>query len=154
MAGRNIYNKGPRSVENDLVKEALLPGSIVKRDVTPATAGQFMAVTAEADSNLEIFVLDKDRGSGQGMQTAYEANAIGLAFRCQTSTGAQVRVKDGSYTYGDKLTTAAGGRLAEAEAGNEIVGYVESAGTTTVTTQNVTDGDNLIDVIFTNRPTA
>ena len=160
MAGskfKEIYGKGPRQVEDDIVKDAIRPGTFVVRGTggagTPAGADAGKFTTAgTANDNDDIFVLDKMAMRGQGVDDAYTAGDPGKAFRCITGCTLQVRVAAGTFTSGDAVTVGANGLAVAASGSAEVLGYIET--TRTVSGADVTANANLVYVTFTNRPAA
>lgn len=144
---KEIYRKGPEQVENDLVSEAIRPGTLVKR----AATGHFEAADA-ADDNADLFVLDKQKMRGQSVDGAYVVNDPGRALRLVTGLVAQARAVAANYAVQAPVTIADNGLITAATSGKEILGYVETA--RNISAADVTANENLLEVTFTNRPAA
>ena len=147
MANASIYNYGPEYVQNGQVASAVKPGVIVMLD----SNGKFTPTTGTGDANKRLFVLDKASWRGQGIETAYEADALCRCYELTTGLSTQARIKDGTYVKHQALTCDANGYLIAAAAGKEIVGYLREGDEGTIAQS---DTGKLVNVEYTNRPAA
>ena len=146
MAGdrKEVYLAGPMQVENGLVEATPDPCEIVKF----GTDEKFV-VAGTADTNVEIFVLDKQRLRAQGIDSAYKANDPARAYRCVTGLRAQVKLAAGTYTGNQALKLAAGGQVQPASGTDTVIAYLDSDDAGTV---SGTDAGKRAAATFTNRP--
>ena len=146
MAGdrKSVYLSGPEQVVNALVASTPMPCSMVTWD-----SNDKLVVAGTADTNDEIFVLDKQRLRGQGIDTAYKADDPGRAYRCVTGLRAQVRLAAGTYTGQQALKLAANGQVQPASGTDTVIAYLDRDDAGTV---SGTDAGKRADATFTNRP--
>ena len=144
MAGdrKSVLLSGPEQVVNAPVASTPLPCSIVTWD-----ANDKLVAAGASDTNDELFVLDKQRLRGQGIDTAYVADDPGRAYRCVTGLRTQVRLAAGSYTGQQALKLAASGQMQPASGTDTIIAYLDRSDAGTVTTAG-----KRASATFTNRP--
>ena len=103
------------------VTTALTPGTIVK----VSTSTDKFEVAGADDDRAELLVLTNDRGTEQGVDTAYTADDTGFAYRILPGQKLNVRSTAVAWNPGQAVTVAASGQIAAAGASDVILGFVE-----------------------------
>lgn len=129
-----IYRTGsgvprPRTITDKTVSGALLPGTAVFIGATQLTQ-------AAAPSGGRLAILgDRDYYAPGGiglatdpLLTPYTSGESGVAYLPKPDDEFAMAMAAATYTYGQELTVAAGGRLAAAIAGNIVVAYFDQPG--------------------------
>ena len=144
---KSVYLSGPMQVVNGTMGDTSKPCTIVEIN----TSGQFVAATA-ASGNKELFVLDKQRARGQGIDSDSVVGDPARAFRLLTGLRTQIRVKAGTFAAQQALSVDASGQVAPQSGSNATLGYLDSDASETVAASGATGQGSRRDATFTNRP--
>lgn len=129
-AYRGPQDRQPKTISNRTVNGALLPCTAVTVGAT-----QFSQATSPSGGRLALlanrdFYALGHFDSTDPLKTAYTSGDTGVACQLEPGQEYQWAVAAGTYTNGQELTVAAGGRLAAAAAGNIVVAFYDAAGAT------------------------
>tara|TARA_R110002126_G_scaffold159706_2_gene307125 strand:- start:296 stop:736 length:441 start_codon:yes stop_codon:yes gene_type:complete len=107
---------------------AYQPATMVTFNGTTLTAAT--AVAATPATGARLFILDNLGFLGGDIDTAIASGDTAQAYRIQPEQEYQVEMAAATYTYGQKLSVGAGGRLEAAATGDLVVAYLDQAGAT------------------------
>lgn len=122
---RGPTDRQPKTISDRTVNGALLPATAVT-----VSATQFTQATSASGGRLALLA-DRDfYGTGFNtatapLLTAYTSGETGVAYELEVGQAYLWALAAGTYTNGQELTVAAGGRLAAASAGNIVVAYFD-----------------------------
>ena len=107
---------------------AYQPATLVTYDGATFTAATNVAATSATGARL--FILDNLGFLGGDIDTAIASGDTAQGYRIQPEQEYQVELAAGTYTFGQKLTAGAAGRLAAAASGDLVIAYLDQAGAT------------------------
>lgn len=129
MPGNRVFrgpaDRQPKTITNRTLAAALLPGtavSILAATLAQATspAGTRVAVLGERD-----FYHGDPFNNTSPLLTAYASGDNGVAYLPEPQHEYTMAMAAATYTMGQELTIAAGGRLAAAATGNIVVAHYD-----------------------------
>lgn len=132
MAGNRVFRGGraePRVISDRTVSGALLPCTAVAVGATQLTqATSASGVRLALLGNRDFYAASADGfNTTNPLLTAYVSGETGLAYTLQPDDQVVWAMAAGTYTSGQELTVAAGGRLAAAVATNIVVAHFDDA---------------------------
>lgn len=135
MAGNRVFRGAgdhPRVISDRTVTGALLPCTAVSIGASALTqATSASAVRLALLMNRDFYGAPADAFSSTSpLLTAYTSGETGLAMVIRPGDEVTWAMAAGTYTNGQELTVAAGGRLAAAAATNIVVAHYDGPGAT------------------------
>lgn len=133
MAGNRIfrsYRSEPRTISDRTVSGALLPATAVfvgATQLTQATSASGGRLALLGDREFYALAINS---VPDPLMTPYASGETGIAYLLTPQDEVNWAMAAGTYTNGQELTVAAGGRLAAAASGNIVVAHFDQAGAT------------------------
>jgi len=124
---RGQIDDQPKTVTG-VTADTYQPATLVTYNGTTLTAATNVAATAATGARL--FILDNLGFLGGDIDTAIASGDTAQAYRIEPEQEFMVEMAAGTYTYGQKLTAGAIGRLDAAATGDLVVAYFDQAGAT------------------------
>jgi hypothetical protein len=122
---RGQIDNQPKTVTG-LAAAAYQPATVATYDGTTLTAATNTDATPATGKRL--FILDNLGFLGGDIDTAIASGSTAQAYRLEPEQEFQVEMVNATYTFGQKLSVGASGRLAAATTGDLVVAYFDQAG--------------------------